>query len=202
VPDAQRRTGFPAPNAQPLVLTHKGRADQAIAYMAWPTADFWADPARARADAVLGEVMGIRLTEQVRMAEGSTYSPSVGYTHSTVWPGWGYIAASVEVPPQKIPGFYAAVAKIVADLRDKGPTPDELDRAKKPRVDQLQKAEVTNGFWLGELSGAQADPRHLTFIRELVPGTERVTAADVQKAAQTFLVDQKAWKLEVHPQAK
>jgi zinc protease len=202
VPDAQRRTGFPAPNAQPLVLTHKGRADQAIAYMAWPTADFWADPARARADAVLGEVMGIRLTEQVRMAEGSTYSPSVGYTHSTVWPGWGYIAASVEVPPQKIPGFYAAVAKIVADLRDKGPTPDELDRAKKPRVDQLQKAEVTNQFWLGELSGAQADPRRLTFIRELVPGTERVTAADVQKAAQTFLLDQKAWKLEVHPQGK
>jgi zinc protease len=202
LPDAQRRTGLPSPNAQPVVLTHKGRADQAIAYMAWPTSDFWADPARARADAVLGEIMSIRLTEQVRMVEGSTYSPSVSYTHSTVWPGWGYIAASVEVPPQKIPGFYAAVAKIVTDLRDKGPTPDEMDRAKKPRIEQLQKAEVTNSFWLGELSGAQADPRRLTFIRELVPGTERVTAADVQKAAQTFLQEGRAWKLEVRPQGK
>jgi zinc protease len=202
VPEAQRHTGFPAANAQPVVLSHKGRADQAIAYVSWPTADFWADPARARADSVLAEVLDLRLTEQIRMAEGSTYSPSVGATHSTVWPGFGYIAAYVEVPPPKIASFYAAVAKITADLRDKGPTPDELDRAKTPRVDQMRKAEVTNQFWLGELSGAQADARHLTFIRELVPGTERVTAADVQKAAQSFLIDQKAWKLEIHPQGK
>jgi zinc protease len=200
VPEGQLRVGFPAANARPIVLTHKGRADQAIAYIAWPTSDFWANPPRARADAVLGEVIGLRLTEQLRNAEGATYSPSAAYTHSTVWPGWGYIAASVEVPPQKIPGFYAAVAKIAADLRDKGPTPDELARAKTPRIDELQKAEVTNQFWLGELSGAQSDPRRLTFIRELVPGTERVSAADVQRAAQTFLVDGKAWKLEVRAQ--
>src|SRR6185437_7369740 len=183
--------GFPAANAQPVVLTHKGRADQAIAYIAWPTSDYWADPPRARADAVLGEVMGLRLIEQLRNAEGATYSPSAAYSHSTVWPGWGYIAASVEVPPQKVAGFYAAVAKIAADLREKGPTSDEMERAKTPRIDQLEKAELTNQFWLGELSGAQADPRHLTFIRELVPGTERVSAADVQRAAQTYLVDQK-----------
>lgn len=201
VPEAQRQTGFPAANAKPLVLTHKGRADQAIAFVAWPTSDYWADPQRARTDAVLGEIIGLRLTEQIRNAEGAAYSPAAGYSHSTVWPGWGYIAAQVEVPPQKLDGVFAAVAKIAADLRATGPTPDELQRAKKPRIDTIQKSEVTNQFWLGELSGAQADPRRLTYIRELGPGTERVTAADVQRAAQTFLLDQKAWKLEVRAQS-
>ena len=201
VPEAQRHTGFPGPNAQPLVLTHKGRADQATAYIAWPTTDYWSDAPRARADAVLGEVMGLRLIEQVRNVEGSAYSPSVGYTHSTVWPGWGYISASGEVPPQRIDAFFAAARKIAADLREKGPTPDELQRAKKPRVDQLNKDQVTNQFWLGELSGAQSDPRHLDFIRQLVPGAERVTAEDVQKAAQATLKDDKAWTLVVKAQS-
>lgn len=195
--EAQQKMGFPAPVEHPVVLTHKGRSDQAIGYIAWPTTDFWSNPQHAREDAVLGEVMGLRLIEQIRQAEGATYSPSVSYSHSLVWDGWGYIAATVEVPPQKLDGFFADVRKIAADLRDKGPTADELERAKKPRIDAILKSQLTNQYWLNELSGAQEDPRHLDFIRQLVPGTERVSAADVQRAAQTFLQDAKAWKLEV-----
>ena len=66
--------------------------------------------------------------------------------------------------------------------------------------DAIEKAQVTNQYWLTELSGAQADPRRLDFVRQLVPGTERVTAADVQRSAETFLQDAKAWKLEVKAQ--
>ena len=52
---------------------------------------------------------------------------------------------------------------------------------------------------MSELSGAQADPRRLDAIRSLLPGTERITAADVQAAARTFLTDERAWKLIVRP---
>ncbi|HEX3701393.1 MAG TPA: insulinase family protein [Phenylobacterium sp.] len=197
VPATQKEVAFPSPDGHPLVLTHKGRADQAIGYIAWPTTDFWANPQHAREDAILGEVMGLRLTDQLREAEGVTYSPSVAYSHSLTWKGWGYVSAQVEVPPSKLDTFFTEVDKIAADLRAKGPTADELERAKKPRIDAIEKAEVTNQYWLSELSGAQADPRRLDFIRQLVPGTERVSAADVQRAAATFLQDGKAWKLEV-----
>ncbi|MDE2486392.1 MAG: insulinase family protein, partial [Alphaproteobacteria bacterium] len=200
VPPARKDVAFPAPNASPLVLTHKGRADQAIGYAAWPTTDFWANPQDARADAVLGEVMGLRLIDQLREAEGVTYSPSVSYNHSLIFPGYGYIAASVEVPPAKLGSFFSQVDKIAADLAAKGPTPDELERAKKPRIDAIEKAQVTNGYWLTELSGAQVDPRRLDFVRELVPGTERVSAADVQRAAQRWLKASKEWRLEVKSQ--
>ena len=198
-PDSERQMGFPQGAAQPVVLTHKGRADQAIGFVAWPAPDFWSNPQRARNDAILGEVMGLRLIEQLRQAQGVTYSPSVSYNHSLTWKDWGYISASVEVPPAKLDGFFADVAKIAADLRTKGPTADELQRAKTPRLEEMQKARVTNGYWLTELSGAQADPRKLDAIRQLLPGTERVSAADVQKSAVDLLADAKAWKLEVKP---
>jgi zinc protease len=199
-PAEARRTGFPAPNKTPLVLTHKGRADQAIGYIAWPTADIWADPQRAFATAVLGEVIRTRLTEQLREAEGATYSPSVAYNHSLTWSGWGYLAASVEVPPEKLPAFFNDVEKITADLRANPISADELARARQPRLQNILRAQVTNQYWVSELSGAQADPRRLQLTRDIVAGTERVTPADLQQIAQKFLRDEVAFRLIVQPQ--
>ena len=181
------------------MLEHKGRSDQAIGYVAWPTTGFFANPQLARDTAVMGEVLKLRLLDDLREAQGATYSPSVNYQHSTVWPSWGYVAASVEVPPAKLEEFFADVRRIAADLRDKPVAADELARAKTPRIDSVEKARVTNQYWLSELSGAQADARQLDLIRQFIPGTERATAADVQKAAQTYLKDDRAFRLIVKP---
>lgn len=201
IPAAARRVGFPEGGGPPMVLTHKGRADQSIGYVAWPTEDYWADPQRARETAILSEVLQLRLLDELREAQGATYSPNVGVSHSLTWEGWGYIAASVEVPPDKLDGFFADVAKIAGDLRDEEPTADELARAKTPRIERLQKARLTNQYWLAELSGAQFDPRRLESIRQSVPGTQKVTAADVQAAAQRWLRAERAFRLVVKPAA-
>lgn len=196
---AGRAVGFPKGSAQPVTLVHKGRADQGVGYIAWPTTDYWANPQRARETAVLREIMKLRLTDELREAQGVTYSPDVNSQHSLVWSGWGYIAANVEAPPAKLTGFFDDVLKIAADLRAKEVDADELSRAKKPRVESLQRARVTNGYWLGELSGAQADPRRLDLIREIIPGTEKVTAADVKRAAEHWLKPEAAYRVVATP---
>jgi zinc protease len=198
--DDAKRVGFPAGTAQPVALTHKGRGDQAIGFVAWPTTDLWANPQQALETDVMAEVMGLRLIDKLRIEQGASYSPSVNYTHSDAWTGWGYLGASVEVPPDKLSGFFADVDKIAADLRAKPVTADELERAKKPRLEGIAKSRVTNSYWLAELSGAQAQPRKLDFIRHILPGTEKVTAADVQHAAQLVLDQGKTYRLEVEPQ--
>nr|QQZ51651.1 insulinase family protein [Phenylobacterium glaciei] len=196
---AKRQVAFPAGVATPVQRTHKGRADQAIGYLAWPTTGFFANPQKARDTAVMGEVLELRLIDELRETQGATYSPQVSYNHSMVWPTWGYVSANVEIPPEKLPAFFADVRKIAADMRTKDISPDELERAKKPRIDQFEKARETNGYWLNELSGAQADPRRLDATRAILPGTERVTIADVRRAAQDVLVDDRMWMLEVKP---
>jgi len=190
---------FPAPNTQPIVLTHRGRADQAMGYAAWRTTDFFADPQGARNVSILGEVMQLRLLDTFRKEQSVTYSPQVGYSSSFTWPGWGYVSASVEVPPAKLPDFFANVSKIAADLRDHPITADELERAKKPRIEEAEKSRETNGYWISALSGAQTDPRRLDAIRSELPNMERITASDVQKTAQRYLRDDAQWKLEVTP---
>ena len=64
-------------NAAPVTLTHKGRADQAIAFLAWPTDDFFADMQKTRAIRVLADVLELRLIDEIREKQGTTYSPQV-----------------------------------------------------------------------------------------------------------------------------
>ncbi len=193
---------FPKPTPVPVSLHHKGRADQATGFVAWPTTDFYANPQRARDVAVMGEVLDLRLTAELREKQGATYSPSVNYSHSMVWPGWGYVSASVEIPPDKLSAFFRDVSAIATDLKTNPVTPDELARAKQPRLERIAKSRETNGYWLGELSGAQAEPRRLDAIRAILPGTERVTAEDIQAAAKAVLSDDTIWKLSVTPATK
>ncbi len=190
---------FPTPVAAPVIRTHGGRADQAIAFMAWPTEDFFADTRRARATQVMVDILKLRLTAELREKQGATYSPSVGYAASQTWTGYGYMAASMEAPPALMDGFFRDVAKIAADLRDTPVTADELARAKTPRLDALEKNQATNEYWLGQLSGAQTDPRRLAATRSVTAQVEAVTAADVQAVAQRYLIDAKSWKLVVRP---
>lgn len=192
--------GFPAAVAAPVVVTHKGRDDQSVAYIAWRTDDFYADVQQARNVALLGDVIDLRLTEELRENQGATYSPSVGWNASDVWSGWGYLSARVEIPPALIDGFYRDVNKIAADLRDTPPSADEMDRARKPRLERLIKSRETNDYWLEELAGAQTDPRRLAAARSVLAGYERITPQDVQAAARRYLTADRAWMLVVRPE--
>lgn len=189
---------FPAPTAQPVVLYHSGRADQGAAAIAWQTTDLYSDHESA-ARGMLKDILQLRMLDELRIRDGATYSPAATASASRIFPGYGYIAAFAEIPPGKSQLFFDTVQKIAADLRDHGPDPDYLERARKPAIDALEKAQLTNNFWAGSLSGAQFDERRLAYLRQLLPQTRAVTAADVQRVAQKYLRDDMAWKLVIAP---
>jgi zinc protease len=201
VPAGGRQVRFPAPTQTPVRLTHSGRADQAIAFVAWPGNDFFADPKEARTLSLAVQVFQGRLIERVRIAEGATYSPSAASRPSDDFPGYGVISASVETPPARIEGFFQAVSAITADLRDHPISADELDRARKPRLEQIEKAQATNAYWMGRMADAEDDPRRLNLARETLPSYRSITAADIQAAARKYLRDDTAFKLVVVPEA-
>ena len=195
---AELEVKFPVSNGEaPTTLTHGGRADQGIAMLAWPTTDLLSDTQRARKLRVMERVMQTRITEQLRIQDGATYSPGTILRSSDVFPDYGFVATFAELPPAKMQLFYNVADSIASDLKAHEVSPDELDRAKQPRISALKNAEQTNGFWIETLGGAQADPRRLDLIRTSVSEVERVTAADVQGMAQTYLDSQKSWRLMI-----
>ena len=201
-PAGARKVSFPPPTPQPINETHKGRADQGYAVAAWPTTDLFADVRGARTIRVLVNVMQLRLIDTLRVAQGATYSPNATLEASEDYPGYGYIAARVEIPPSKIAGFYEQVDKIAADLKTAGPTEDEMKRAVLPRIEALNKAMQTNEFWVGSLEDAQTDPRKLEVVLNQVSQLQSITADDVKKVANRWLDPAKEWRFQVTPEAK
>ena len=67
-----RDVRYPA-EGQSLTLTHDGRADQAIAQVAWPGPDYHSNPREARAFRLLREMVWTELLERLR-AQGKAYT--------------------------------------------------------------------------------------------------------------------------------
>jgi zinc protease len=197
---AALRTSFPSPGT--ARATHQGRADQGLAYIAWPTTDFYADQKQARTLNLLSQVLQLRLTDEIREKQGTTYSPNAGHAASEIFPGYGVMSARIEAPPEKLPGFLGDAAKIAASLRDKPVSADELERARKPLVEGLLRQRASNEWWLGQLGNVQTKPEVSASIAGGIDQYASITPADLQKAARQYLSDSKAWKMEVVPEAK
>ena len=200
VPDANRHVVFPGPTGEPILLHHKGRPDQGFAVAAWPTADQMTDLHAARSLRVLQLILGERLIDEFRTKLGGSYSPGADLDASLEFPGYGYILAYAETPENKMGAFDDTVAAIARDLREKEVSPDEFERARKPRVETLLKAQQTNEYWLGALQRIQTEPFWQTIIRTTISDMQSVTPADVRKMAETYLRDDRLWRLRVTPE--
>ena len=193
---------FPAPSASPVVLTHKGRPDDTLAFIAWKTTDFFSDPRKARTLRLLAAIMQIRLTEEVRENLGATYSPGASSSNDSVFPGYGFIYANVETTPDKMAAFYGAVNEIVAEMRNAPVSDDLLNRARAPLIEATQRnIGSSNEFWLTQLTDAQKEAWHLPAIRSIMADLRTISAADTQAVAREYLAPEKAYKIEVRAQA-
>jgi len=184
------------------VLTHNGRADQNISFIAWPTTDFFADTKQARATQMLAEVLTLRLTDEIREKQGASYGSSASSTMSNTFSGYGYLSASATVKPEVDQTFYDSVLAIAEDLKTRPIDADELLRAKKPVLDRYDLQIKTNGYWMGVLPGIQADPRDLAAIRSRRAEVEAVTPADIQAMAKKWLITDKLLRIQVKPADK
>jgi zinc protease len=192
---------FPRASLDPVTLHHNGRPDQGLAFTAWPIPDLYSNPERARTLDLLARIISQRLFDQVRVAQGATYSTGANAESSAVFPGYGYLAALAETPPDKMQSFYTTLDAIVADLKTKEASPDELARARTPVLEQLASARRTSAYWATRISGSQAEPRQLELVRSVEADLRKITAADIRRAAQDYLDTGHIWRLRILPNA-
>ena len=195
-------TRFPGPTTAPVVRYHSGHADQALALVAWPTDDAYSAKPHLAAVSILQQVLRNRLIEQLRIAQGVTYTPLTGMDASATFAHFGYIFAAASAPPQGTPLVLDNIQAIAADLRSADISDDELERARTPAVATMARAQQTERYWLSALARARTDPRRLDLIRAALPQLEATTAADVRRAAETYLIDPRAWRLVILPYGK
>lgn len=197
-----RELDFPAPNAKPAILHHRGDANQAAAVVAWPSGGGVPGITESRQLEILTQLFNNRLFDAMREHAGASYAPRV----STDWPvdldKGGRIVAMAQLQPAAVPQFFAAAEQIATDLAANPPSEDELARITEPLRQLVSRASTGNGFWLYNLEGAAYDPRRVAALRSLLSDYTQTTPAAMQALARRYLASRAGWRLAILPDDK
>lgn len=195
-----RRLAFPAPPRSPVTLRHEGQADRAQILTYWPATDD-SDIRRARTLQMLRAVLQWKVLNRVREADGASYSPSAQAFLSHVNPGYGFLGVSIDLAPADVERYFGVIDEIAAELAAGAISADELERARRPIIEDFSRTLEDNNYWLGIVSRAQSDPDLLARHRSTVADYEAVTIADLTAAARTYLAPRRAYRIAILPPA-
>lgn len=188
---------FPKPGPTPVPLLHRGRADQALVAIAWPTVGLFGDTRESRALSLLAAVYQQRMSDRLREEMGSTYVPLAQHSASRYQPGYGFMLAASEAPTDRLRDVAKAIREIAAGLGQGPITPDELERARQPLLLNFEREQTTNEYWLSTLSDLFSDPRVERIILTRSQDYRAVTAAELQAAARKYLLPATAYEVDV-----
>lgn len=146
------------------------------------------DPASRYAMRSLGDLLEMKLLENLREALGGTYSVSASGSLSK-YPAPEYqFAINFGSSPDKVDLLWKTVQAVIDTVRQNGATPAELQ---KVREQQLRAQEVSlkeNGYWVGNIAARTEngeDPRGLvTYTKDFI---EQLTSDQIRDAARRYL---------------
>lgn len=190
----------PAPTSAPIVLTHRGDADQAAAVIGWPTGAGRERIRVSRQLEILAQIFNNRLFDAMRERLGASYAPNVG----SRWPldrkDGGMILAMAQLTPDAVPAFFEESRKIAADLAAAPPSEEEISRVTEPLRQLISRASSGNGFWLRELAGTANDPNRALDVRTILNDYSRTSPETMQMLAQGFLLNDEAFEVAIVPE--
>jgi zinc protease len=197
---AERRVQFAPPSAEPAIIPHRGDASRAILAVYWPTLSRSPETRRqTRVVSLVSQILELRLIERVREADGVTYSPNASSQASVTFPGFGTITASMELKPEDVDTYRTVIDQIAAAMAGGDITADELERARRPVLENLDQNLQDNGYWVGLLEQAQRRPWSLDDHRTVRADFESITLDEVRAAAATYLPPARAIRIVSKP---
>ncbi len=191
-----------APALRPVVRTHRGSPEQAAAVLAWPTGGGLTDIFESRKLDIIADIFSDRLFDQLREAEGASYTPGVSSNWPTGFTSGGSFVVMAQLRPERIDTFFRIARAVAADFANRPVTSDELVRALTPMQQSLSRAANGSGFWIGQLAGSSTDPQKLDGLRSLGPDLARITPAELQATAKRWLIPEKSFAMVVVPEKK
>ncbi len=193
---------YPVPAGQPVVLMHRGDANQAAAVVSWPTGGGAAGIRDSRQLQILTQIFTNRLMDAMREKTGASYAPQVASSWPVDIDSGGVITAMAMLQPLAVPAFFATAEEIAADLSANPPSEDELARVTEPLRQQITRAATGSAFFMWQLEGATQDPSRIGNIRSILSDYTRATPEAMRALAERYLAAGKSWRLAVLPQGQ
>lgn len=193
------RKPMPAPRRVPFVevlpptaVTVPAMSRNGAVQLTWPV-----PPGRSvRTDhqlELLAEVVRNRFMTEIRGRLGATYSAGCQLWRSEQQRETGYLIASLTCGADDVQRVSEVARELAAELSRSGVSPDEFERARRPRLETARVAARTNAFWLGAaVAAAQSQPEQLEWTRRRPDELEQCTAEAISALAAQVLRPERA----------
>jgi zinc protease len=200
LPEA-RRVKFPEAPAE-KTFTYESKIEQAIAVAVWKTAGIRGNQREFRRLNILSEIYGDRLREEIREKLGASYSPNAGAAGSDALEDVGYLIGMSVGKPEDIKLLLDTMRNEADELAREGATEDQLQRALKPALGQLDRSLRDNGYWLGTvISQSQHDPERLELARNRSDDYRSITLEEINALAKKYFTADNALLVSILPVA-
>ncbi|WP_027133150.1 M16 family metallopeptidase [Geminicoccus roseus] len=183
---------------EPVRFLHQGAADQAMSLVFWPTADS-SDRQREAGLDILADILADRLLHAVRDGEGASYGPEAFNQSSLTLPGYGYLAAILDLRAEDALRLNKMTVAIAASLQE-GIEEDDLRRALEPRLAQVEANRQSNRWWaFAVLLAMHQFPDRLDAARSARADLQAHTTESIQALARGYLAADRALRVLVLP---
>ena len=137
----------------------------------------------------LGEVLTIKLTEELREEESGVYG--VGARGSMSKIPYDNYSFSISFPcgPENVEKLTDAAIAEVKKIRENGPTEEDLAKVKETFKLQRKESLKENKFWIEQMEKADRENYDLSEINEFNDMVDDLEADDLQKMADKYLTD-------------
>ncbi len=136
--------------------------------------------------ALMGEILQIRLREEIREELGGTYGVSVSATTSSVPDSEYQVYAYFGSDPDRVEELFAAIQRELTWLIDGGEQ-KYLDTAKEIFRSSREEQVEENSFWLGQIRAALQRGEGFDIINQYNDRLDVVTLEQVSAAAERYL---------------
>jgi len=137
----------------------------------------------------LGEILTIKLVEQLREEESGVYGVGARGNMSEI--PYGSYSFSISFPcgPENVENLTKAALLEVNKIKENGPSEEDLAKIKETLRLQRKEQLKENRFWLSQLQKAEIEDREITNNEDYNEMIEDLEADDIQKMAKKYLTD-------------
>lgn len=144
-------------------------------------------PAESLRMSALTEVMNLRVFSVLREKDGLIYGGQARGTVERIPYEHYQIGMQMPTGPDKVEKLVAAVFGEIDDLKAHGPTQAELDKVKANWRQSYRQWQHENNYWLEHLQSSLLDGTDPARLLTITDEIEKLSVADVQRAAQRYL---------------
>jgi zinc protease len=194
-----RKVVFPNAPAE-KTFTYDSKIPQAVAIAIWKTAGLRNNQKEFRRLNLLAAIYQDRLREEIREKLGASYSPNGAASGSDALDDFGFVLGRAVGKTPDVPLLLKTMRDLADTLATGGVSADDLDRALKPMLSQIEKAKRDNKYWLGTvMEQCQLDPKRLDLIRGRDADLKSISVAEINALAKKYLKAESALMVGIKP---